>query len=157
MNIPEFTPQEIDKLCDLYFEGELSVKEEKNLRLLLETTEDLSETGISTLKVMRCESRISREKKNVKTNRFTWISGIAATLLLGCLTFGYLLNSQSRTDSEETYVVWRDGKKITGEEAKMIVDEQERIDMQTLRKIMRLQRQQTMGTMAHVEYNQLDR
>lgn len=158
MKTHRFTAHEIDTLCCLYLEGKLDIKEEHDLRLLLSNSSDLSEDARQTLSLMKLESAIvnSATSHRKGKNFGRWFSGIAAAAIIAILSIGHFLNTSPSTPDEDIYIVWRDGRKITGNEAKLIVEEQERLDMQMFRRIIRLQREQMMGTLAYVDFSEFE-
>lgn len=143
-----FTRSEIDALCDLYQDGRLSRNEEKALERILEDSDGLSSIGRETLRLIRAENLLFSHKN--RRNRI-WRYCVAASVavIVGCLA--YQLLSSPGTDDKETFIVWQNGEKITGERARKIAEECQEIDMEMIRQVMKQQREMMKINYASVE------
>lgn len=147
MKYSEFSRKEIDALCTLYEESKLSLEEENSLYILLNQRRDLSPEAVKTLRLMRVErSVVAKNKSGAKPWIKKWAVAAAAAVLVA-VSVPYLISTGDSPD-EAYYVVWQNGKKITGEKAKKMVEESQKIDMEMLRKAMREQREMMRGTYA---------
>ena len=133
----EFTTQEIQTLCRLYSQGLLSRKEENLLNKILPLHLD-SQEAVSTLEMMETEKLIFSKRKK-KLSRIRIYSSVAAAVLIICGITIPLAVKHSTPD--ETFVVWQNGEKITGEEARKIAEENQQVDMEMIRQLMRQQRE----------------
>lgn len=136
MKDTEFKPEEIDMLCQLYLDGQLSRQEEVSLRCLLLSQGHLSQLGQLVLRLMIAERQFALSVKKKNPGKIWWSVGVVASVALlisvGCF---YLIPRQV-DDSDQTYVVWVDGQKIVGDEARIIAEKSQREDMEMFRNLM---------------------
>lgn len=155
MNCNRLSQEELNKLCFLYMEGQLSKNEENCLYEVLNNKEKLEALPESVLHVMRAEKQAFK-KKGFKS-RHKWIlSGAAAAILVLVAVVLPVFGDTSSSDSSDSFVVWQDGKKITGEEAKKMAEESQQIDMEMIRQIMRQQREMMKQNYASVNIDDYD-
>lgn len=149
-----FNKKELEDLCILYREGHLSREEEKFLHMVLSDSTDLSEEASDTLKLMDAEKLVySKKRRNFKSR---WVySSVAASILIACgIAIPVTIHHSHKTD--ETFVVWQDGKRITGKEAKEIAEENQRENMEMMRQIMKQQREMMKRNFASVNMDEYD-
>lgn len=153
MKDKDLTIDEIKILCELYKEGELNVNEEKALRAVLKSFESLPLEARETLSLMNWEKKLTatgglKRGSNEKVLKRWWVAA-TIVLLLGIGTSLAIINLNGNV--QEEYIVWQNGKKITGKEAKRMVEESQQIDMELLRKVMREQREMIHGFYASTD------
>ena len=150
-----FTLRQIEDLCNLYLEGQLSRKEENMLRLILKNARNLPEEGKKTLRIMDYEEKIFTFKKERKT--FSWrYSPIAASILILIAFTIPFFGDYNQDVNEESFTVWQDGRKITGEEARKIAEENQKENMEMMRQIMKQQRELLKRNFAAVNMEDYD-
>lgn len=155
MNKSEFTKEEISTLCSLFMDGKLSRDEEKFLQLILENTEDLSPQASTVLKLMKAEKNIfSKSRSNNKARRWRYASVAAAILILGGFAISSWIYLTPKPEYEETFIVWQDGKRIEGEEARKIAEEEQQRHMQMIREVMKKQRELMKRNFASADLNE---
>ena len=152
----EFTHDELSMLCSLYMEGKLSKNEEKQLYLLLEKSVALPDDCENVLNLMKVEEKVFSKRKN-KTGRVWKYSSVAASFLVVVALIAILQRTPSTSsDNEEIFIVWQDGKKIEGEEARRIAEEEQLKHMQMIREIMKKQREMLKRNFASADLNEAD-
>lgn len=159
MNRHDFSIAEIEALCDLYFEARLSHREEEALATLLGDNSALTPKMSETLKVMALEDATGLKKQPIaRRARHRWIAGVAASfLILATAALSVFLKPVATDNTDDgTYVVWQNGQRITGAEAKKLAEEREQIDMEMLRKVMREQRKALHGTYASIDADEIE-
>lgn len=150
----KFSNEELIGLCSLFMEGKLTKEEENALYIVLSQEAMLPEECESILKVMQAERNIFKEKTlNKKLIKLSTVA--AAVLALAAIGLPFFCDVKY-TDKNENCVVWQDGKKITGEEAKQILEENQRIDMEMIRQLMRQQREMMKQNFGYVNMDDYD-
>ena len=156
------TPMQVSEtevLCDLYLEARLSRREEEALALLLTHSPRLSPKMQEVLKVMALENAMGAKAPAARSPRRWWV-GVAAALLVAAMVGLFTMRRYGSVaqplPDEGTFVVWQNGQKITGPEARKIAEEREQIDMEMLRKVMREQRKILRGTYAAMDPDELE-
>lgn len=149
------TLRQVDYLCSLYLEGKLSRKEEKALYYILENAVNLTEENNLVLNLMKAEKKVFSSQKNRKALAWRYSSIAASVLILTSLALP-LFNGVNTKEKGECFVVWQDGKKITGEEAKKIAEESQKADMEMIRRIMKQQRELLKRNFAVVNMEDFD-
>lgn len=150
----KFTDQEINHLCDLYLEGQLSREEEKALFKILSEGEALTENAKTSFKIMTAE--YSLFDKRTKRKKLRWIySSVAAVALIAC-SVSIPLAIRHHEVSKDVYVIWQDGQQITGEEAREMAEESQKQDMEMIRQLMRQQREMMKRNFAIVNMDDYD-
>ena len=157
-----FTNAEIEVLCRLYEDCALTREEESALEKMLEQESDLPETARETLRLMKAQRALA-VKANPRKNRWSKVMGVAASLVVGvmaALTFSLIGtgndNPVTDSDSDAIFVVWQNGRCITGEEARRIALEQECNDLEMMRIVLKSQRELLKVTYASVDPEYVD-
>lgn len=141
-NDKTFTIRDIYNLCVLYNEGKLSKDEENTLYTLLQNRKPLPAYCHQTLISMEVEKNVYNPAvkvlKKKKSPLLKW-SVAAAAVLFVVIGAGALIGNKKA--DEGTYVVWKDGHKYTGQEAKEMAEDSQFTDMDMLRTVLRQQRE----------------
>lgn len=138
----KFTVREIYNLCVLYNEGKLSKDEENVLYGMLQNRTPLPAYCHQTLISMEVEKNVYNPALKVlkkKRSPFLKWSVAAAAVLFVAVGAGALIGDKKSDDS--SYVVWKDGKKYTGQEAKEMAEDSQFTDMDMLRTVLRQQKE----------------
>ena len=150
----KFTDKELSDLCRLYLEGRLSRQEERMLFYILNNTEDLNEEGKRIKGLMMAEKSIFFSYKGQRRKRRIYYSGIAAAVIAICAIAIPVF--MSHYSVEDTYVVWQDGERITGDKAKEMAEASQQEDMEMIRNVMRQHREMMKRNFASVNMDDFD-
>lgn len=152
------TSHEIDTLCRLYADGVLSAEEERMLAQVLAQSQGiLSPEARKTLRLMKIERSLVAPQVSARTFRHR-LAGVAASILIALMAgVGIIGSSNNAPETDDAvYVVWRDGRCITGDEAKRIIEDNEKLDMEMLRQVMVKQRELLKVTYASIDTEEFE-
>lgn len=136
----DFSPNELRTLCSLYLEAQLTRREEIALMHYLMHKESLDTYEQHVLQVMKAEYTLALQKE--PRHKYRPLLYAAAAIVLPVMIFiGISMFRHQPQIDTATYTVWIDGQQIRGDSAKKLVEECESIDMESLRKVMKLQRE----------------
>lgn len=150
----KLSPQELKILEDLYMEGALSREEEKALYLILESDPDLSRKDKDFFKILEIERKVFATSSQKKNFRIPYMAA-AAVLMVFAVAFISIKFSYSSPAGSE-YTVWQNGEKLSEDEAKKIAEENQQIDMEMIREVMRNQREMLKRNFASVNMEEYD-
>lgn len=132
------TYHEIEQLCQAYMDCQLSKRQEKELELVL-LSSDLTSPIIAEVRALMGLSTLmaitNPKAKVVKPQIFKY-SGIAACIATIALCAGYFFRSTSSTEITGDVYVCVDGKVLTGHTAQIVVDDTEQETMNMFRSII---------------------
>ena len=120
----QFTIEEVERLCQLYFDCQLSVREEMELEYVLLCSTFKSPIINETKNVMEV-SQIIKFAKARRTNISNWVWALRAAacvaIILGTITIYSHFNSNRSTDNNYC-IVYVSGKKASDEDAHKIAE-----------------------------------
>lgn len=148
------TKEEILRLCQLYMDGQLTKEEENALFLVLSHESALPQEATKTLCLLQVERKVFQTGA-IHSRHFLRYSSIAA-VLIALIAIAIPFYGNISTAEDETFVVWQDGEKITGEKARKLVEENQQIDMEMIRQVMRQQREMLKRNFASVNMDDYD-
>ena len=157
MKNPKFTTEEIEALCNLYMEGQLSIAEEKALLRILIHNDDLSASMKGTLDVMNAEKDLYGGKEKRKRNKFKlYTTSIAASLIVvaGVAIAVVFLTRASIDDAH--YTVWLHGVELNDEDAQRLAEKNQQEDMDLIRDVMRQKRELMKQNFASVDSEEIN-
>lgn len=136
------TRQEIEQLCRAYMDCQLSKRQEKELELVLLSTDLASPIiadvralmGLSTL--IALSDHKAKVKKKSRLHLFRY-SGIAACIAMIVFCSVYILRNDRYTESTGDLYVCVDGKVLTGHTARMVMTASEQQTMNMFLSIVR--------------------
>ena len=146
--------EEILQLCQLYMDGQLTKEEENALFLVLSHESALPQEATKTLCLLQAERKVFQTEA-IHRRHFLRYSSIAAVLIV-LIAIAIPFYGNISTAEDETFVVWQDGEKITGEKARKLVEENQQIDMEMIRQVMRQQREMLKRNFASVNMDDYD-
>ncbi len=137
----KLTIQEVELLCQAYIDCHLSLKQEKELELIL-LASDLSSPlitearalmGMSTLMSLRAHKDDNIKKNKLPLFKYSAIAACFAIIMV-CAGYFYFVSLPNKEDYDVYACV--DGKILTGHEAQTIVNETEKETMRMYRSII---------------------
>lgn len=124
------TIDELDKLCRLYMDCQLSVLEEKELEYILSQTTLTSpsiEEVRGLMKIQAFKPTSSKPIIKKKSSNWWFKSGIAASLaILLCFGVAFLNSGNSISSVSNDYIVYVNGQEIRGDVAKAHIESETR-------------------------------
>lgn len=150
-----FTHDQIAYLCSQYLAGQLSRLEEKSLYLILKESDSLTDGEREILALIEAESQIYRPTARLKPRKWLYSGVAAGVCALTAISIPLYLNHLSN-QTDETYVVWENGKQITGDEARQKAEEKQKEDMEMIRIMMKQQREMMKRNYASIDADQYD-
>ncbi|MBR5087037.1 MAG: hypothetical protein IKX31_08535 [Muribaculaceae bacterium] len=120
----QFTIEEVERLCQLYFDSQLSVREEMELEYVLLCSTFKSPIINETKNVMEV-SQIIKFAKARRTNISNWVWALRAAacvaIILGTITI-YSHFNINRSSDNNYCIVYVSGKKASDEDAHKIAE-----------------------------------
>ena len=161
MATPKFSDSETELLCRLYMEGRLDRIEEKILFTVLSSRVQCTELMTEVLILMAHESRaFGHDSANMSASKCKlkkYVVAIAAATVAAVTGIGVgMVHNLKSSHDEGIFIVWENGKEITGNEARIQAEESEKIDLEELRKVLRDQRKLIQNTYATINPDEID-
>ncbi|MBR5638488.1 MAG: hypothetical protein IKW83_01875 [Muribaculaceae bacterium] len=121
----QFTIEEIERLCQLYLDCQLSVLEETELEYVLTQCDFKSPIINETKELMSISHSVKfAETRKTRGSFWTWWMSTAAcvAIALGTFTLFHHFNNSNKNSNNDYCIVYVSGKRVNDEEAHKIAE-----------------------------------